>query len=117
MARTAFNLLFLIAFLLSAVVQFNDPDAMPWIAIYLTAAAMCVAQHRRRLSRWPPLFLLIICLVWISVLLPSIVGQVSLQEVIESISMKTKAVEEAREVGGLALVALWAAVTTYHLRG
>jgi hypothetical protein len=117
MARTAFHSLFLITFLLSAAVQFNDPDALPWVAIYLTAATLCVAQLRRRLPRWPPLFLLIICLIWIFSLLPNIVGQVSLPEVIESISMKTKAVEEAREIGGLALVALWAAVTAYYLRG
>ena len=42
------------------------------------------------------------------------VGQVSLEEVFASISMQTKAVEEAREVGGLFLVALWSGVLSFR---
>jgi hypothetical protein len=33
MAMTTFNSLFLLAFLLSAGVQYNDPDPLPWILI------------------------------------------------------------------------------------
>lgn len=110
MAQRLFNCAFLVAFGLSAAVQFNDPDALAWIAIYLAAAGMCIAQLRHRQLRWLPPLLLGICLIWIATLLPDIVGKVSLQEVFDSISMKTRAVEEAREIGGLALVALWSAV-------
>lgn len=110
MLFTALNALFLLAFLLSAAVQYNDPDPLPWMTIYLAAALMCIVRFRRRLPRWLPLALYSASLLWIGSLLPSIVGQVSLAEIVESISMQTRAVEEAREIGGLALVALWSAV-------
>ena len=104
------NALFFVAYLLSAIVQYNDPDALPWILIYLAASLMCAAQFLRRLPRWLPTSLLFISLVWIGTLLPDIVGQVSLADIVESVSMKTRAVEEAREIGGLALIAIWSAV-------
>ena len=108
------NGLFLVAYLLSAAVQFNDPDALIWIAIYLAAAVMCFARWRRRLPKWLAPLLLAISLVWIGSLLPSIVGKVSPAEIVESISMQTRAVEEAREIGGLLLVAIWAGVLSWR---
>ena len=105
-----FNALFLLAFLLSAAVQYNDPYAMIWIAIYLVAAYMCIARFRKHQTKWLPPALLVISLVWIGMLLPDIVGQVSMPEIVESISMRTHKVEEAREIGGLMLVAIWSGV-------
>lgn len=116
MVLTIFNTLFLLAYLLSAMVQFNDPDALPWIIIYLAAAGMCVMQYRTLSPRWLPAALLCICAVWIAFLLPAIIGQVSLTEIFESVSMRTRAVEEAREIGGLSIVATWAAVLTFKSR-
>ena len=107
---TSLNLLFLIAFILSAAVQYNDPDALPWIIIYLAAAFMCIARLRNLQFRWLPALLLTTSLIWIGMLLPSVIGQVSPAEVVESITMQTRAVEEAREIGGLVLVALWAGI-------
>jgi hypothetical protein len=109
-----FNLLFFFAFLLSAAVQYNDPDATAWIATYLCASYMCFAQVRGHHTRWVPGILLVGCLAWIGLTLPALVGNVSWQEIVESISMKTREVEEAREIGGLALVAIWAAVLLVH---
>ena len=114
MLTTTFNTLFLVAYLLSAAVQYNDSDALAWIAIYLSAAAMCITWYLKRLPKRFPAILLTIALVWIGSLLPGILGQVTPAEVIESISMKTRSVEEAREIGGLALVAIWAAVLAYR---
>jgi hypothetical protein len=110
MAYKIVNGLFLLAYLLSAAVQYNDPDALPWALIYLAGAAMCVDQFLHRRFNWLAPALIAVCLCWVLWLLPSIVGQVSLQEIFDSISMKTRAVEEAREIGGLALVLLWAAI-------
>lgn len=109
-----FNSLFLLAYVASALVQFNDPDPWAWVAIYLAAAGMCIAWLRRRLPRWYPAVLVVTCLLWMGSLLPSVVGQVSPSELFESISMKTRSVEEAREIGGLALVAVWAAVLMHR---
>ena len=115
MGITAVNTFFLIAYLLSAAVQYNDPDGLLWMAVYLSAAAMCIAHYRRRQPRWLPPALLVVCLLWIGTLLPAIVGQVSPAEIFDSISMRTRAVEEAREIGGLALVALWAGALAFRV--
>jgi len=110
MIFSIFNAMFLVAFVLSAMVQYNDPDPLAWIVIYLCAAAMCVLLIRKQYFTWLPPMLLLASLSWVLVLLPSIVGQVSVAEVVESITMKTREVEEAREVGGLLLVSLWASI-------
>jgi hypothetical protein len=61
-----------------------------------------------------PRLLLIICLVWIGTLVPHILGKTSLAEIFASVSMQTREVEEAREIGGLLLVALWSAVLSFR---
>ena len=111
-----FNTLFLAAFVLSAAVQFNDPDSLPWIVIYLAAAAMCAAQFTAVRSRWPAVVLLVASLVWSVALLPRIIGEVTPSEIVESISMQTRAVEEAREIGGLWLITVWSAVLVWRGR-
>ncbi|NND67359.1 MAG: hypothetical protein HKN19_07220 [Halioglobus sp.] len=109
MALRIFNTLFLLAFLASAVVQYNDPDALPWVIIYLVASVLCVLAYGNNPVRLVAALLLGVSLVWIGILLPEL-GDVSLAEIVESVSMQTRAVEEAREIGGLALVAVWSAV-------
>lgn len=116
MSYIVFNSLFLAAYLASTLVQYNDPDPWAWVAIYLAAAGMCIAWFRKRLPRWYPTLLLFASLIWIGTLLPSIVGKVSPGELVESISMKSQSVEEAREIGGLALVAIWSAVLMIQRR-
>jgi len=112
MMFTACSYLFLAAFLLSALVQYNDPDAIIWIAVYLAAAALSLPRLRARLPRWSAPLLYSVALVWIGTLLPAVVGKVSAHEIFASLTMQTRAVEEAREIGGLALVALWSGVLT-----
>lgn len=114
MLVTALNAIFLVAYLLSAAVQYNDPDALPWIAIYLLAAGMCILQLRNTHQRLLPRLLLGVSLLWVAVLLPEVVGRASLSEIFASIRMQTRAVEEAREIGGLLLIALWAGVLGFR---
>ena len=109
MALRIFNTLFLVAFLSSAVVQYNDPDALPWVIIYLAASMLCVLAYSSNPLRLVAALLFAVCLVWIVILLPEL-GPVSLDEIFESVSMQTRAVEEAREIGGLALVAIWSGI-------
>lgn len=117
MLVTVFNVIFLVAFLLSAAVQYNDPDALPWMFMYLLAAGMCILQFRNTRQRLFPRLLLIASLLWAIALLPAVVGKTSLAEIFASVSMQTRAVEEAREIGGLLLVALWAGVLGFRPGG
>jgi energy-coupling factor transporter transmembrane protein EcfT len=108
MTFAGFNILFFFAFILSAAVQYNDPDPLAWMTIYIAAAVMCAAQLAKRQPRWLPGLLLAVTLLWIISLLSNIVGEVSWAQIVESISMKTQTVEEAREIGGLSVVLAWA---------
>jgi hypothetical protein len=117
MLVTALNSIFLVIYLLSAAVQYNDPDALAWIAIYLLAASMCALQYRKRRQHLLPRILLAICLVWMGSLLPDVVGRATLPDIFASISMQTRAVEEAREIGGLFLIVLWAGVLSFRRVG
>ena len=104
------NLIFLLAFLLAALLQYNDPDPIRWVAIYIAAATLCKLQHFNQITPIFPVLLLIICLAWIGMLVPSLTQGVAWTDILDSLAMKTKAVEEAREIGGLVLVASWSAV-------
>lgn len=110
------DIVFLLIYLLCAAAQYNDPDALPWITLYLSAATMCAVRLCKQLPQWLPGVLFVISLLWMAALLPGIVGQVTPGEVVASISMQTTAVEEAREMGGLALVALWSGIIALRHR-
>jgi hypothetical protein len=116
MIITTCNSLFLVIYLLCTAVQYNDPDALLWGVMYLAAAVMCAIQFRANPPRWLPRALLTISVVWMVTLMPSVIGQVPWQDIVASISMQTRAVEEAREIGGLFLVALWVGVLSYRQR-
>ncbi len=116
MATARMNAIFLIVYLLCAAVQYNDPDTILWISLYLAAASMCIAEFRPQPPRWPPRIMALISVVWIGTLIPGIVGQVSLDDIFTSMSMTTNAMEQAREIGGLLLVGLWASALIYRSR-
>ena len=69
MIYSVLNAFFLLSYLASTLVQYNDPDPWSWIAIYLAAAGMCVAWFSRRLPSWCPALLLVTSLLWIGALL------------------------------------------------
>ena len=109
MALRIFNTIFLLAFVASAVVQYNDTDALPWVIVYLAASMLCVLAYSDNPVHLVAALLGAVSVAWIAILLPGLEG-VSLDAIFESGSMQTRAVEEAREIGGLALVAIWAGV-------
>lgn len=43
-----FNILFSVLFLISAVLQYNDPDPYTWIPIYLYGAILCWLAFRKK---------------------------------------------------------------------
>ena len=106
----ALNGLFMLAFLLSVAVQYNDPDPWLWALLYGAAAISCLAWQLNKLSWLPPALLATIALLWTLWLLPQFVGKVEVADIFASLSMKTTDVEEAREAGGSLLVFLWMAV-------
>jgi hypothetical protein len=109
-----FNTFFFCTFLLSTAAQYNDPDPFQWMGLYLLGALMCLLAMLKRQIRCLPPFLVAVSFVWAAYLLPEIVGQVTLRQTANSLTMQTHSVEEAREVGGLLFVAFWAVMVWAH---
>ncbi|HVG44687.1 MAG TPA: transmembrane 220 family protein [Longimicrobium sp.] len=97
-------------FAFAAAVQYNDPDPLRWMALYLAAAAACVLAFLRRLPRWAPLVVGLAALAWAATLAPHVLGRVGWGEMVEAWEMKDVRVEEGRETYGLLIVAAWMAV-------
>jgi len=102
------NVFFALAFVLAALVQYNDPDPYLWMSTYLTAFACSVAFA---LDKLPPTLGYVvagIALLWSFTLIPTIVSHPPpLADVFGDVKMYAPGVEEAREAGGLWLIAGW----------
>lgn len=96
--------------------QYNDPDPWRWASFYGLAAACCAGYHLRKLHWQLSGLLCLFALGWCLYLLPQFVGEVSMEAVTASLSMRSRDVEEAREAGGALLVALWMAALSVQLR-
>ena len=103
------NLLMLLMFVFSVVVQYNDPDPWIWMAIYALAALACLQE-----LLWKDNPLVVpaavgaIALVWAISLLPRVLGKVRVSELFAQFEMKGDLmVEVAREAGGLLIIAVW----------
>ncbi len=93
-------------FLFAAAVQYNDPDPLRWMGIYGVAALACLLSLAGRLPRWMPVLVGMVALAWAGTLAPG-VGRVSIGEIFQLYGMLSEPVEEAREMGGLLIVATW----------
>ncbi len=117
MAFKLVNLAFAAAFLLAALVQYNDPDPWRWIAIYLVALACALAFHRGRLHPTFGMVVSLVALAWALTLIPTVVNHPpALADVFGDAKMYGPGVEEAREAGGLLLVAGWVGALSLRVR-
>lgn len=88
-------------FLFGAAVQYNDPDPLRWMAIYLAAATACVLATLDRMPRMLPILVGLAALVWMATLAPHVLGRVGFGEMVAEWEMKDARVEEGREAYGL----------------
>jgi hypothetical protein len=107
------NGLFAALFLLSVVVQYNDPDPIRWMAIYGAALAMCLL--RGRVPWWAPVIVAVVAVLWGLTLAPGVFSEAQLADLVRTMKHENHA-EEARELGGLCLVALWTTVLAAERR-
>ena len=103
---TVANLVMLLLFVFAAVVQFNDPDPLAWVAIYLAAALMCAMEMRRTTPIWAPATVAAIALAW-SGYIATRALDVPIGTLFAEWEMRNIRVEEAREMYGLAIVGAW----------
>src|SRR5688500_5772675 len=100
------NGIMLLLFLFAAAVQFNDPDPLAWMAVYIAAAVLCASEIRRRGPVWLPLALAVIALIWAGPLYFRAHG-VPIGSLFAEWEMRDTRIEEAREMYGLAIVGIW----------
>ena len=105
-AWTVANSIMLLMFLFSAVVQFNDPDPLPWMAIYIAAAIVCALEVRRKTPPWAPIGLAVIALAWAG-WIATRARDVPIIALFAEWEMRNIRVEEAREMYGLAIAGIW----------
>lgn len=104
------NALFAALFLFSVAVQYNDPDPLQWVAIYLAAAAACLAWDRRWLPRWGPLVVAAVAAGWAVWIAVGLRLTAPFGEAVTDWQMHAGGSEELRETMGLGLVVAWMSV-------
>jgi Transmembrane family 220, helix len=98
------------AFLFSVAVQYNDPDPLRWMLIYGLAVLACGLKEAGWLRWYLPAAVSATALGWAASLLPRVLGRTTFAEMFQSFHMINTVVEEAREMGGILIVAAWMAV-------
>ena len=102
------NYIFLLIFLLSVAVQYNDPDPLQWIAIYGAALVCCILFAVRKLPLYLAAAVGFASLFWAFLILPEVWGRpIPINQIFATIHMLSPGVEEVREIGGLLIVSFW----------
>lgn len=94
-------------FLLSAAVQWNDPDPVRWMAIYGVAFAICLATGLRApVPAMAPLLVAAVALAWAVAIIDG--GRTTgYSHMFDAWEMKSANVELAREATGLLIAGVW----------
>ena len=101
------NHVMILAFLFSAIVQYNDPDPLIWMAIYGAAMIACLLFALGKLPSYLPAIVASIALVWALSLASQVIGKVGFTELFQAFEMKDERIEAGREFGGLLIVVFW----------
>jgi Transmembrane family 220, helix len=100
-------------FLLSVLVQWNDPDPVRSIAIYGAAFAIClVLAVRGRIPTAAPLLVIVVALAWSLTMMSGGPHSNMYSHMFDAWEMKSNPVEEAREATGLLIVGVWMLVVS-----
>ncbi len=113
---TSLNYSMLAVFVLSILVQHNDPDALHWSLIYGAAALNCLFAARCQLHWSMPALVIVVALVAAGTLAPNVIGKASFSDIFSSMEMKSIEVEQARELGGLFIIVIWMTMLLFMAR-
>lgn len=115
-AWRAADTVMLVVFLLSALVQLNDPDPIAWVGVYGAAAALCGAALARHATRAAPLVLMLLALTAAAPLAPRVLGRAGVSDIFGSMKATDPLVEETREMLGLLIIGGWMATLAWRGR-
>lgn len=98
-----FNYLFFVLFTISAVLQYNDPDPLLWIAIYGFAALICLQNAISRAPKYLMWAAMLSYFVGMVILFPGVLAwaQSGYDNIAQSMKAEKAYIEETREFFGL----------------
>ncbi len=103
-------------FIFAAALQYNDDDIVRWMAIYLAAAACCIAFPLRKLKPWMPVLVTVVSVGWsVIYMLRGRLGM-PLGQMFATWEMQNEQIVEEREMFGLLIVAAWMIVLAFAAR-
>ena len=105
-----------LSFLFGAAVQYNDPDPLRWIAIYLAASAACALAALKWLRWWFAAAVAAVALVWTRTFIPGTLPNVRIPELFAAWEMASERIEQGREMYGLLIIGLYMAVLAFVQR-
>jgi hypothetical protein len=106
----AVNIFFIVLFVFSAALQYNDPDPYVWMPIYLFGAYLCYQAIK---GRYNPIFYLIGLVVYFSYAVYLFVDKTGVldwinqhhaENILQSMKATTPWIEETRECMGLCIL-------------
>ena len=103
-------------FLLSAAVQYNDPDPIQWMAIYLACAVVSGVSAAGRANWRGAAAVGVVALAWALTIAPRVVGTPGFPTFEFGEGMKSELIEETREFFGLLIGAGWMVVVAVRAR-
>ena len=100
-----FNIILTLIFILFAAVQYNDPDPIVWVPIYLFTAAICAYAAMGKYNTTFLLIGLIPIVLFMLSYIPAFVDWVKMgmPSVVETMKAEKPYVELTREFGGLVI--------------
>jgi hypothetical protein len=108
------NALMALLFAAGVLVQVNDPDPIPWMAIYAAAAAVALTWAvRGNVPAAAPLGVGVVALVWGAAVVVGGPGFGVYGGMFAAWEMDSVATEEAREGTGLLIIAFWMGVLAW----
>jgi hypothetical protein len=118
----ALNIFFLIVFVLSAALQYNDPDPYIWVPIYLYGAWLC---YQAIYKKYNPIFYIIGLVVYSGYAVYlffdkqgvlSWAGEHNAENIVQSMKATKPWIEETREFGGLLILIIALLINMVWLR-
>ncbi|PCH85391.1 MAG: hypothetical protein COB26_11815 [Piscirickettsiaceae bacterium] len=97
-------------FVLSAVLQLNDPDPVSWMVVYLACAVCCLLVFTTVNIFYACLLIALVSLWWAIGLFYELFSNpafIDWGEVLTASSMKSTQTELTREMGGLLICSIW----------
>lgn len=106
---TVLNIVFGLALLVAAAVQYNDPDSLVWIAVYALSGIACLAAAFGNATRPLAVVMLVICVAWGAFLFPAVpqwLANHPVSYIFDDASTTVAYMEHSRESLGLLMAAV-----------